>query len=670
MRNLLLALALVGSPMAWAQMDTTAVAVESGFGIEPVENRADPSAKPVIPKAHMVDMGFDDSVKSPGMDLILSHVGNARLVFTGENHSYSKFNSMLEYVMMRNLYEQKGFNRFLIELSPARAHYMNRYICDGDTMALAVLRSMTGYRYMDMFRAMRGWMKDIPAEKQIRIVGIDVERFTDLPMLRLHELLPKTGIPDELKSFVESLHQMGAMALDKGQVEYRTESLPHLQGLEGDDDYECTLSELVTRYADSLDGAMRTWLGSEYAGYAEAMGWLKQYERWEELDDMAQQYAWREEHMYQTLKGALSAEPESKFFGQFGRCHIGLTPQQQDCGWFEYHSVVNRISERYFKSDSMVLSIGVFYRDEMDAISTNDPTKRQAIRDEILSLTGYEEPETYVFDIRDTSAQLPLLADKFHLALLHSEQVEGLEVDTSLDASYYGDDEYDYNEDSESSSWVIFEPLGFGTLGADYSAMATHFEGLSKPFENVPTPIYYQFAFAYRAEHLGLRLEQGLYAMPVYSGIDGNLKLGTNTTSLQGFADFHLGNKWVISPSVGVGQLTDKLHWSPISSSILNPDPRGMVSVVAHQNYWISSLSVGFEPVEEIRLSVYAGMQQALNINDRSGRLQYYYKGTLTPYLAPDALGTPLNGMGFGFRLEFLIDAAPDDYSYDWEDGL
>jgi hypothetical protein len=117
-----------------------------------------------------------------------------------------------------------------------------------------------------------------------------------------------------------------------------------------------------------------------------------------------------------------------------------------------------------------------------------------------------------------------------------------------------------------------------------------------------------------------------------------------------------------------VGQLTDKLHWSPISSSILNPDPRGMVSVVAHQNYWTSSLSVGYEPVEEIRLSVYAGMQQALNFNDRSGSLQYYYKGTLTPYLAPDALGTPLNGMGFGFRLEFIIDAEPNDYSYDWED--
>jgi hypothetical protein len=94
-----------------------------------------------------------------------------------------------------------------------------------------------------------------------------------------------------------------------------------------------------------------------------------------------------------------------------------------------------------------------------------------------------------------------------------------------------------------------------------------------------------------------------------------------------------------------------------------------MVSVVAHQNYWMSSLSLGYQLVEEIRLSAYAGMQQALNINDRSGSLQYYYKGTLTPYLAPDALGTPLNGMGFGFRLEFLIDAEPNDYSgYDWED--
>jgi hypothetical protein len=206
--------------------------------------------------------------------------------------------------------------------------------------------------------------------------------------------------------------------------------------------------------------------------------------------------------------------------------------------------------------------------------------------------------------------------------------------------------------------------MGFGTLGADYSAMATHFNGLGKPFENVPSPIYYQFAFAYRAKHLGIRLEQGLYAMPLYSGVDGNLKLGTNTTCLQGFADFHLGTKWVISPSLGVGQLSDKLHWSPISSSILNPDPRGMVSVVAHQNYWTSSLSIGYEPVEEIRLSLYAGTQQALN----TGGLQYYHKGTLTPYLAPDALGTSLKGMGFGFRLEFLIDAEPNDYSYDWEE--
>jgi hypothetical protein len=263
---------------------------------------------------------------------------------------------------------------------------------------------------------------------------------------------------------------------------------------------------------------------------------------------------------------------------------------------------------------------------------------------------------------------LPLLAEKFHLALLHSEEIEGLAVDTMLDASYYGEEEYDSSDEDESESWVIFEPVGFGTMGADYATMATHFEGLNKPFVNLPSPIYYQFAVGYRAKHLGIRLEQGLYALQVYNGSDGSLDFGSNFTSLQGFADFHLGEKWVISPSVGLGQLTDKLHWSPISSSILNPDPRGMVSVVAHQNYWSSALSVGYEPVRYMRLSLFASMQQALDLTDRSGSLQYFYKGTLTPYLAPDALGTPLNGMGVGFRLEFLLDATPDDYSYDWED--
>ena len=617
---------------------------------------------PILPEAKLLEMGFGDTLKSPGMDLIVQRVGPARLVFTGENHSYSKFNSMLEYVMMRNLYEQKGFNRFLIELSPARAHYMNRYICDGDSAALAALRSMTGYRYMDMFRAMRAWMQDVPKDQQIRIIGIDVERFTDLPMLRLHEILPKSNIPDNLKAFVETLHQMGAIALDKGQVEYRSVKLPHLQGLQADADFECTLAELVERYADSLDASMKAWLGDDYAGYAEAMGWLKEYQRWEEMDDLAQQYAWREEHMYQNLKAAMQAEPAAKFFGQFGRCHIGLTPQQQDCGWFEYHSVMNRMKERYFQNDSMVLSIGVFYRGEMDAISTNDPSKRQAIRDEITAMTGYESPETYVFDIRDSSARLPLLAEKFNLALLHSEEIEGLEVDTTLDASYYGEGNEDGTESSAAAAWLIFEPMGFQNFGIDYSTMANHFAGLSKPFEQEPNPLMYNYALAYRGQHLGLRLEQGLFALDVYNGLDGRMRLAANSTSLGLFADINLGSNLVLSPCAGVGQYTDKLHWYPTSPSLLNPDTRERVSVVSHQNFWNAGFSVGYQIWEMLRLSVFANMQAAFQQD-----LQYYYKGTLNPYLSANALGQPLSGYNMGLRLEFLFDVGgSDEYDYEW----
>jgi hypothetical protein len=187
------------------------------------------------------------------------------------------------------------------------------------------------------------------------------------------------------------------------------------------------------KYADSSK-VWKQWMGDDFAEYKLAFEQLREWYLWTKTDNTAQQVAWREEHMYKNMVKLLQEDPKAKFFGQFGRCHVSTNKQQQDCGWFEYNSLLTRLRTRYFKNNESVLSIGIFYKEkEFDGkdICAVNLGNTLAINAEVKSILETVDKGMMLYHTKDSAAPLTELSKKFDFVLAHDFTEESEEDDYS-----------------------------------------------------------------------------------------------------------------------------------------------------------------------------------------------------------------------------------------------
>lgn len=308
-----------------------------------------------------------------GYEALDPMIVNKRLVMTGENHTFAGFNSRIELKMLRYLNEKQGFRNLIIELGSARAYYMNRYISTGDSMAKKCLEATTGKKYMDMLKRLKKWNMSLPDSMRITVHGIDVERFNDLPMLRLAELLPDSAIPAGLVTFCGGVKMTSEAILTDRYRQSRSGLWNTSWGWSVNDDIKGwpTVNEVVRQF-DSLKTEIKNWLNPQQFKLTEqCVGWLREYIKWENLENSYAQYMWREENIYRNLTRLMDENKTAKFFGQFGRCHIAYREQNGDCGWYGYHSTMSKVVDRYKGAPDGVLAIGIFYKDRLTNFPEN-----------------------------------------------------------------------------------------------------------------------------------------------------------------------------------------------------------------------------------------------------------------------------------------------------------
>lgn len=404
-----------------------------------------------------VEINVIDNEDFNGFEMLEKSLAGRRVFMTGENHSYTDFNARLEIKMLRYLNAKAGVKNFIIELGAARAQYLNRFINAEDTVAESMLKATTSPKYMKLFKRLRKWNLTLPQDQRIHVYGIDVERFNDLPLMHLSELLPKDKIPADIRSGVDAVHNAAGWLLKKGLEEY--EGMLAVEKSGWGSSYKRqpfyigpTIKQFI-RYYDSLRPSFQKWLGKDFERANEAVNWLKEYRQWLSYDNTSFQYVWREESMYHKMTNILDSLPKEKFFGQFGRCHTAYTEQQGDCGWYGYHSVINKLKSRYFANDTSVLTIGIFYDRFYETGSTLTGDKEK-LDDEIKSLVKKTKSNTTtLFNLTGDEAELPLLAKKFTYAIV-SNDFESLDSDTTLCDSVTSDTTTIY--DNEDRGFAVY----------------------------------------------------------------------------------------------------------------------------------------------------------------------------------------------------------------------
>lgn len=530
------------------------------------------------PPMYQVSLANNDSFAEYAF--LDSVVDKYRIFMTGENHTFVTFNTRLELKMLRYLNHKVGLRNFVLELGPARAHYMNLYISTGDSAAYNKLKATTGKKYLKFYRQLKNFNEKLPDSLKIKVWGVDVERFNDLASIWVSDLLPEQDIPDNIRIPVESIKSLSNYIVSKGNSEYESSSTTPSWTFGFDPSYisvKRSIKEFIRHY-DSLRKEFTSWLGADkMIELDEAVLTLREYVQWDEYENTTFQYNWREENIFRKYMKMIKSDPNGKFFGQFGRCHSALTRQEGECNWYHYNSVINRLVTRGDTSlRSKIFAVGIYYTafnsfQYRSNIRETDTESKDA-QEEVDKLSELTDDNTLTFfDVRKAQEDYPVLAKRFQMVLINNsygssdDEMEEDSSDIDNDYKYYGNfgnqflqlqtGTFDIKPKGLSNLNNYLTSLNFTTLNTPLSLKYYEFGVINTDIDDGPSEMFY-FAYLPRAL-VGFNDTFNTYAS--YWTLGNEMHLGTGKKN------------WYVSGFYGLSFSQMKLTRSYVREGLLNP---------------------------------------------------------------------------------------------------
>jgi len=482
-----------------------------------------------LPKAQTFEMNLDSTtVMDATWNNLTEQAKKVRVFMAGENHNEVDFNALMEYGLMNRLHTYAGYRHYTIELSPARAHYLNRYIRYSDTHARDALKGVSSLKYMNLFENLHKWNQRLEPEERITVHGVDVERFFDLSFERLAEplrnLIELKACPDSIlvdvlaiisysnRRFEDRLDRY-KKKLSSSDTEVEEEETGQLHRF-----YRFDYGEYILRIEKQIH-LYRDWLSeNDFKEFSLALEGVKECQKWDEDSESASRFHWRETVMFQRYVSALDENPNGRFFGQFGRCHISETQSDVDCGWYAYESVVNRLIEYYFKSKDSIITMGYFYPEKSPSVTAEDVNQTGKLKNEIQKLLGSYHTGMVLYDLESSDSELRELRKKYRYILVNNAKNKALITEMPTD---------DIGSDISNSTyqWELSLPyIGFGYWNLFSQGMVDHFTANGVRFENQP--------------QLSLQHQLNFNYGPVFFGVSGYYSVyNDRETEFANFAD-------------------------------------------------------------------------------------------------------------------------------------
>jgi len=395
------------------------------------------------PRAHTIDPLLNDNFK--GFEVLDSAARHARFFLSGEDHRFMQFNSRMELKFMQYLH-RFGVRHMIMELGYSRGYVLQQYLNTGDSVWRSILKATTGKKYMKMYQAMRDWNRSLPDSAKIIVSGIDVERFTDIPVLLIEQFLPDSGVPADLLIPVEAIKGLArytyTLSVDD-EEEGKDEDYSWDFEERGDFNEYRTIRTFIEDY-DSLRNRFTSWLGKDFGRVDTLVNSLRQYLKWDDYEYTTYQYVYREKIMFDNMMALVQQYPNGRFFGQFGRCHAGNTVQNGECNWYNYVSISHKMEQMgggYFKG--RIATIGYFYAGDDDY--DQDKLNKESIdfRDET------PEGEVALFALDSLRSAYPEIGKRFNFILYNNKDQSWMEDEEDDDATDSAVSEDDYQPDKE-----------------------------------------------------------------------------------------------------------------------------------------------------------------------------------------------------------------------------
>ncbi len=333
-----------------------------------------------------------------GFDGIKDQVAASTLIISGENGEFSGFTLRFEYKFLRYLNAEHGLRNYVMEVGPAKATLINEYISTGDSSVEILLRSVSSTKFMRLYKNVKRLNEELPDSLKIRVFGIDIEKYSALPIVQISNILPAGDIPERIRIGVEALHGAARFVIKKGLYDFNHEN----EGPDADDEhyfYNPTnfsvfkSSEEFLIYYDSLKTEFQKWSGADFPKLEEAVSWLRDNKEWRDHRYSAYQYSMREQRLYSNFIKVIEAHPGEKFFAQLNRCRISKKKLYGDCGYYDYSGIVQRLIQDGHESKYPFFTVAIFHATAGD-INADNSANMEAISKELQPLFSTMNDET------------------------------------------------------------------------------------------------------------------------------------------------------------------------------------------------------------------------------------------------------------------------------------
>ncbi|MCB0478935.1 MAG: hypothetical protein KDC84_12260 [Crocinitomicaceae bacterium] len=302
------------------------------------------------------DILINDKENNTGFELLSGSIANKKYFFTGENHIYQKSNYLIQYKLTEYLHKNAGLNRILLEFGAGTGWLIDQYITTGESEYFEELKKYFSAENLALYEDLFELNKKNPGYP-IHCHGIDLERFPQISIAALYFMLPEEAPKnDSLSISVETLRAIYSVADDYTNSDFYSANPGIIGEVEIYQTFELWLSDYPRLKED-----YREYLGEDFDSFDKTIEGLIAGKKWYKLKDQRtlQETIFREQFMFTALKNLDTQFPDSKFYGQFGRCHIRTDNSSAQCYSYAMKSLIYKINESD-KSDQLMI-IPIFY---------------------------------------------------------------------------------------------------------------------------------------------------------------------------------------------------------------------------------------------------------------------------------------------------------------------
>ncbi|MFT5822496.1 MAG: hypothetical protein ACI8ZM_003752 [Crocinitomix sp.] len=306
---------------------------------------------------------------------------NYSVYFTGENHTYATYNTQLQMKLLKYLHQEQNVKHFIFEQSPGLSYIINKIVLDDKTTHLHYLRDMFFDPFYDMVKDLRKYNDTLLPANKIQVHGIDIERFPSFSIYALNEMVDTL---DKSIKGGEVFEQIKALATsdfkNSGPAAFYSD--PEVVGFGfGQVSAWESLESILNGAVENRDSLV-TILGADSTIFYSIIESLEIGHEWyvtEQSGDVKSPII-RERFMADEFERVYAADMESKYYGQFGRCHLHIDQDAGRCYDYYMNSIANRINDVHPSLTNQVLVIPIFYgglRDfDRDVINSLDLNER------------------------------------------------------------------------------------------------------------------------------------------------------------------------------------------------------------------------------------------------------------------------------------------------------